>query len=153
MVNHILSNHGEETVLVVGHSNTVPPIVDKLGGDPLDATFGEDEFENLFVVTRYRFDRALVTHLNYGADPAVPKDPCQHTSGQITLPALRERPIYEVTLAGGGEEEIEVWAMYHITVCYDLVHYTDALGQACACCRNYFQNMNFRFSCTARVRP
>ena len=64
--NQILSHHGGETVLVVGHSDTVPQIVDELGGDPLIATIDEGEFDNLFIVTRYQFNRAVVTHLNYG---------------------------------------------------------------------------------------
>lgn len=38
-----------EVVLVVGHSNTVPPLVGELGGTP--SPIGEREFDNLFVVT------------------------------------------------------------------------------------------------------
>ncbi|WP_086669195.1 SixA phosphatase family protein [Lentzea kentuckyensis] len=38
-----------DVVLVVGHSNTVPPLVQELGGTP--SPIGEREFDNLFVVT------------------------------------------------------------------------------------------------------
>ena len=38
-------------VLVVGHSNTVPEVVQALGGGP-SFKIADDEFDNLFVVTR-----------------------------------------------------------------------------------------------------
>lgn len=38
-----------DVVLVVGHTNTVPPLVEELGGTP--SPIGEREFDNLFVVT------------------------------------------------------------------------------------------------------
>ena len=46
----ILAHHRGQTVLVVGHSNTVPQIIAALGGPHL-ADIAEDEFDNLFVLT------------------------------------------------------------------------------------------------------
>jgi broad specificity phosphatase PhoE len=51
-------------VLVVGHSNTVPPVIAALGGD-LVPSIPENEFDNLFVVTAYAENEAKVTHLKY----------------------------------------------------------------------------------------
>ena len=49
------------TVLVVGHTNTLPDICAGLGGPALPA-IGATEFDRLFVLTRRR-----LTHLRYGA--------------------------------------------------------------------------------------
>ncbi|HVG33404.1 MAG TPA: phosphoglycerate mutase family protein [Pyrinomonadaceae bacterium] len=65
LVNDILSNHRGETVLVAGHSNTVPEIIDKLKGGQI-APVSETEFDKLFVVTVYRWRRAKVVQLRYG---------------------------------------------------------------------------------------
>lgn len=56
VADRILSQHGRRTVLVVGHSNTVPEIIAALGGGafaPISIT--EPEFDRLFVVTIRRF--------------------------------------------------------------------------------------------------
>ena len=45
----ILAEHRGETVVVVNHSNTVPPIVEALGGGPV-AEITDDEYAHLFVV-------------------------------------------------------------------------------------------------------
>ena len=60
-----LRKHPGETVLVVGHSNTVPDIVTKLGakGTPL----AEHEYDDLFFVVAFRSGAGYVTHLAYGA--------------------------------------------------------------------------------------
>jgi len=49
LVTHIFANHRGQTVLVVGHSNTVPQIIAAVGG-PLLADIPDNEFDNLFVV-------------------------------------------------------------------------------------------------------
>ena len=48
LADQIRSGSLGEVVLVVGHSNTVPPLVGELGGTP--GPIGEREFDNLFVV-------------------------------------------------------------------------------------------------------
>jgi broad specificity phosphatase PhoE len=65
LVNDILSNHRGETVLVAGHSDTVPVIIDKLKAGQV-APISETEFDKLFVVTVYRWRRAKVVQLRYG---------------------------------------------------------------------------------------
>jgi phosphohistidine phosphatase SixA len=55
---------GGESALIVGHSNTVPEVIRALGGDVVPA-IGENEFDDLFVVTVYAKGKARVTHLKY----------------------------------------------------------------------------------------
>lgn len=47
----ILSGTVGQVVLVAGHSNTVPQMIEALGAPPLSFAIGEREFDNLFVVT------------------------------------------------------------------------------------------------------
>lgn len=64
----MIRNHYRETVLVVGHSNTVPMIV-ALGGGPTIAEIAEDTFDDLFVLRFHGCDMEQTTmvHLHYGA--------------------------------------------------------------------------------------
>jgi phosphohistidine phosphatase SixA len=48
--------------LVIGHSNTVPAVIERLGV-PADVSVGEKEFDNLFVLSGGR-----LTRLRYGAE-------------------------------------------------------------------------------------
>ena len=66
LVDQILSDNGSEVVLVAGHSDTVPKIIEKLSGDSI-SPIPADEFDNLFIVTIYEPNAAKVVHLNYGA--------------------------------------------------------------------------------------
>lgn len=69
LARRIRSEHAGETVLVVGHSNTVPPIVRALGGaevGPLEST----HYQNLFVVTIPPEGPARTLRTRFGApDP------------------------------------------------------------------------------------
>lgn len=64
IVQHVLANHNGEVVVIVGHSNTAPAIVEALGAST--SPMAGDEFDNLYVVTRTTDEAALV-HLQYGA--------------------------------------------------------------------------------------
>ena len=55
-------------IVVAGHSNTIPLIIEELGGGPI-SPIQESEFDNLFVITVLRFNRAKVINLKYG-DPS-----------------------------------------------------------------------------------
>jgi broad specificity phosphatase PhoE len=68
LVASIFADHRGEKVLVVGHSNTVPDIIEAAGGPALP-DIDDGEFDNLFVLTVCRCDRRRVTLLNlqYGA--------------------------------------------------------------------------------------
>jgi hypothetical protein len=61
----ILSNHAGQTVLVVGHSDTVPDIVNRLGARRVPV-IDDGEFDNLFVVKVFSRVGASVTRLKYG---------------------------------------------------------------------------------------
>lgn len=65
------ARHGGEAVLVVGHSNTVPPIANALlGGAGEVAAMGEEEYDRLLLVTvpADAGARARVATLRYGSD-------------------------------------------------------------------------------------
>jgi broad specificity phosphatase PhoE len=57
-----------EVVVVVGHSNTIPEMLEALGV-PSPAPIGEREFDNLFVAAVAGPGNAHVTHLKYGKPP------------------------------------------------------------------------------------
>ena len=62
----LLAAHRGETVLVVGHSNTVPAIVAALGA-PRPAAICDAEYDNMYVVTVPPTGPATVVHAHYGA--------------------------------------------------------------------------------------
>lgn len=64
LVSQIRTNHRGQVVLVAGHSNTVPQIIQELGGGMV--TIGEGEFDNLFVVTIH-WKRVKLLRLKYGS--------------------------------------------------------------------------------------
>jgi broad specificity phosphatase PhoE len=68
LVDEIFATHRGQTVLVVGHSNTVPDIIEAAGGPALP-DIDDLEFDNLFVLTvcRCRRQPARVVNLQYGA--------------------------------------------------------------------------------------
>jgi broad specificity phosphatase PhoE len=69
-VRRLRTRHRGETVLVVGHSNTVPEIVTALTGCPFP-TPGRVAYDGMWVVTLGRDGRATLLTLRYGA-PAEP---------------------------------------------------------------------------------
>ena len=65
-----IRKHSSGSILVVGHSNTLPRIISGLGGPAVQ--IGELQFDNLFLVTLTASEAVLVP-LHYGASPlAVP---------------------------------------------------------------------------------
>jgi phosphohistidine phosphatase SixA len=54
----------EGTVLVVGHSNTIPAIVERLSGET-EPAIGEGEYNRMFVVTLIGPNQASVVVLRY----------------------------------------------------------------------------------------
>ena len=65
VTNKILENGGA-SVLVVGHSNSIPDVIKMLGGD-VTPVIDEKKFDDLFVVTVYAKGKAKVAHMKYGA--------------------------------------------------------------------------------------
>ncbi len=65
LIKQIWRDHPGQVVFIVGHSNTVPLIIEKLGGGKI-APIAEDKFDNLFIVTIPRIGREKTVHLKYG---------------------------------------------------------------------------------------
>ena len=61
-----IQEHAGGSVLVVGHSNSVPAVIKMLGGDAVP-TIDEQKFDDLFIVTVYGKDKAKVVRLKYEA--------------------------------------------------------------------------------------
>ena len=74
LVQRIQTELRGKTVFVAGHNNTVPAIVSTLSGDTYPV-IPETEYDNLFIVTIYRFGKAKVVKLKYGAHPVNPANP------------------------------------------------------------------------------
>jgi Phosphohistidine phosphatase SixA len=67
LVSAIRSSNFGQTVLVVGHSNTVPQIIAEFGGPAV--IIDDNEYDNLYVLTlcRCRWKSLRLTNLQYGA--------------------------------------------------------------------------------------
>ena len=61
----ILLNHEGKTVLVVGHSDTVPGVI-RLLGNTSEPEIDPAEFDNMFVATVLGVGKVRVTRLKYG---------------------------------------------------------------------------------------
>jgi 2,3-bisphosphoglycerate-dependent phosphoglycerate mutase len=61
----ILTKHAGETVLVIGHSNTVPDLINQLGAGSVPV-INDNQFDNLFVVKKLSSGEASATRLKYG---------------------------------------------------------------------------------------
>ena len=66
VTNKILERGGE-SVLVIGHSNSIPDVIKMLGGD-VTPVIDEKKFDDLFVVTVYAKGKAKVAQLKYGGE-------------------------------------------------------------------------------------
>lgn len=60
----VLKEHRGGRALIVGHSNTVPEIVQKLSGVTVPP-IGDDEYDNVYVVTVPTFGKSSVLRLKY----------------------------------------------------------------------------------------
>ncbi len=63
--NDVLANHAGQTVLVIGHSDTVPDLITRLGAGSMPV-IDESEYDNLFLVKVFSQGRASLTQLKYG---------------------------------------------------------------------------------------
>jgi len=69
LVAQVTANNTGQKVLIAGHSETVPMIVEKLGGGTIDP-IGGSEFDNMYVITTMRWwflKRTRLIRLKYGA--------------------------------------------------------------------------------------
>ena len=65
-VDNVLEMYRLNAVLVVGHSNTVPELLNILVGSASYMMLPETEYDNLFVVTVFEKGNSKVVHLKYG---------------------------------------------------------------------------------------
>lgn len=67
LVSAIRSDNSGQTVLIVGHSNTVPQIIAEFGGPTV--SIGANEYDNFYILTlcRCRWQSVHLTNLQYGA--------------------------------------------------------------------------------------
>lgn len=64
-----INSHKGQVVLVAGHTDTVPVIIEQLGGGTIDP-INNNHFDNFYVVTKPRFfGRTKVVRLKYGEPP------------------------------------------------------------------------------------
>ncbi len=61
-----IAAYREGVVLVVGHSNTTPSLLNVLVGSNTYSNLPESEYDNLFVVTVFEKGRSKVIHMKYG---------------------------------------------------------------------------------------
>jgi 2,3-bisphosphoglycerate-dependent phosphoglycerate mutase len=69
LVSDITTKHKGKVVFVAGHSNTVPDIINSLGGDPRCCPI-DDQFDNLCIIVISEGGKSKVIHLKYG-DPSL----------------------------------------------------------------------------------
>lgn len=67
LVKRIQTNLRGHTIFVAGHNNSVPALVSALAGETYPL-IPESEYDNLFIVTVYRFGKAKVVKLKYGKE-------------------------------------------------------------------------------------
>lgn len=65
LVKQIQTSQRGKTIFIAGHNNTVPAIVSVLSSEAYPP-IPENEYDNLYIVTIYRFGKAKVTKLKYG---------------------------------------------------------------------------------------
>lgn len=74
LVAQILRDFKGKNVLVVGHSNTIPSILRRLG-NRASISIGEGEFDNLFIVQVDESGESSVIRLHYGVATEPQKNP------------------------------------------------------------------------------
>ncbi len=63
----IVNKEAGKTILIIGHSNTVPKIIKKLGVADYDTrTIPDAEYDNLYLIT-YKKKKPVVKQMKYGA--------------------------------------------------------------------------------------
>lgn len=66
LVSEVLTKNTGQVVLIVGHSNSVPEIIEAFGGPAMDE-IDETQFDNLFVLTICEPRSAKLVKLKYGS--------------------------------------------------------------------------------------
>lgn len=66
VLNRILKNHKGKIVLVVGHSNTLAPLMAELGASKKVPAIAENEYDNIYVVAIPWFGKTKTIRLRFG---------------------------------------------------------------------------------------
>ncbi len=92
LVTRIFHEHEGETVLVIGHSNTLPAIIAAAGGPKIE-NLPEDEYDRLFVlvIPPCRRGEATLTQLQYG-NQSPPPPVAAESKEQPQLPSVQLPP-------------------------------------------------------------
>lgn len=61
----IMEKHGGGIILISGHSNTTPHLINLLIGEDKYPQLDESEYDNLYIVTVTEIGKGQVIHLNY----------------------------------------------------------------------------------------
>ena len=67
VLQRILEQHKGKIVLIVGHSNTIAPMIAELGGSKKVPEIAEGEYDNLYIVTMPWFGKTKTLRLKYGS--------------------------------------------------------------------------------------
>jgi broad specificity phosphatase PhoE len=67
LIKRIQTSLRGQTIFIAGHNNTVPALASQLSGETFPV-IPESEYDNLFIVTVYRFGKAKVVRLKYGKE-------------------------------------------------------------------------------------
>ncbi|MDQ3584527.1 MAG: phosphoglycerate mutase family protein [Pyrinomonadaceae bacterium] len=65
VVSDIMAQHRGQTVLIVSHSNVMPLVVERLGGQPLPA-IGAEDYDDLFIIVRPSQGETRTIKARYG---------------------------------------------------------------------------------------
>ena len=71
VLERILDNHKGKIILVVGHSNTLAPLMANLGASKKVPPIAEEEYDNIYIVAIPWFGKTKTIRLRYG-EPYVP---------------------------------------------------------------------------------
>lgn len=71
LISKLLTVHKNQTVVIVGHSNSTPQLVNMLSGSDTYSEFDEKDYDNLFLVSLKDQGDTHVQLLQYGAETIV----------------------------------------------------------------------------------
>ena len=63
----VLNNNKDHTVLIVGHSNTTPALINIFAGSEVYAPLSEKEYDHLYILTIYQKGDVEILKMKYGA--------------------------------------------------------------------------------------
>ena len=77
----IVARHKGKIVLVVGHSNTIAPMIAELGGSKKVPPIADAEYDNLYIVTIPWFGKVKTLRLKYGVPYTPGSEPATYSMG------------------------------------------------------------------------